>query len=308
MMASPYLKVAQAGRNKWWYYGLSLIVFPAIALCVVSIVVGILLGIGVLLYSALWNHEALPVFTSRDAERFIYSAPAWLFYSLATMVFSIWCLVMMAAIEKLHQRRILTVISADQSFRFQRFWAAFGLWLLFLALSLAIDYFIPPQRYQFALEPMEWLISLPFALLFAVVLALINELVRGYLLQGLGLLIRQPIALISLSALVAAVIRFTPEQPLLLLPLFGLGVGLATFTLKDNRLEIALGIQAATAFSIVLVHPPGVNGPNVPTLLIDHSSMVSPGLRLVRLLIGLGLIYVVFFRRKTDPLAKSAGE
>jgi membrane protease YdiL (CAAX protease family) len=83
-------------------------------------------------------------------------------------------------------------------------------------------------------------------------------LFRGYLLQALGLRTRRTWLLVGISALVFGAMHMANTEvgagPALIFTYYvGFGAFLALITLRDNRLELAIGAHAANNLFVALV-------------------------------------------------------
>lgn len=243
-MSQSYLDIARQGKNNWWRYllGTILIVF---FLLIVGSIASVFLLFTFLLSQGL-NSSELTV----QIEEFL-KTPSIEVYVINHIPFIFFLLGIYWSVRLLHQRRFLTLVGADAKIRWQRFFQGFGVWFLIYLFSSIIGYLLQPDNLEFAFKPDLWFILLAFAVILTPIQTSTEEFFfRGYILQGLGLITKQPLIIISINGILFMLPHLgNPEVergPLwLALTYFAFGVFLSLLTLKDNRLELALGVHAA---------------------------------------------------------------
>ncbi|MCC7162234.1 MAG: CPBP family intramembrane metalloprotease [Anaerolineae bacterium] len=179
--------------------------------------------------------------------------PFWNYLGLNLSFFGIWLGVWLA-IRFIHQRAFRTLITPKPKMSWARVGVGFGTWLVLVALAQLIEFAIYPQRAQLTFNAAEWLRFLPLILILTPIQTSAEELLfRGYWLQGTGRLARNVIVLCIVNGLLFGLphmfnpeVLSNPENTLLLfLNYFATGAVLAFYTLRDQRLELALGAHAA---------------------------------------------------------------
>jgi membrane protease YdiL (CAAX protease family) len=296
-----FLEVAKRGRNAWWLYlvGILLIFLSVlIGYVVVSIPIGVLLAGQLSLGGGGLDSEQAGIQIQRMIQEstvlsyWLTSAPL-IFLGLGTFF----------VVTVLHRRNFWTLVSGDRSFNPKRFLSGFAVWFLFACLQTIGEFVLTPQSFSWNFQIIPWLTFLPLALIVTPLQTSAEELFfRGYLLQGLGLLTRQPIVLAIASSLPFATVHFAnPEMARgaiwMGLSYFALAAFLALITLKDNRLELALGVHAANNLFIVLFA-------NTKDSVIQSPAMIlqtipsDPRVGLVVLIIMACVFYYLFFGLK----------
>ena len=165
------------------------------------------------------------------------------------------------AMRFIHQRAWRTLITPSRSIDWGRLFQGFGLWFVLSALMSLVEALLHPGRYVWSLD-LPRLIPFAFlALVFIPIQIGAEELFfRGYLLQGFGLRVRNIWVLSVISGLAFGLPHLlNPEAsvnyPLLGLYYFAFGFSLAYITLRDGRLELALGAHAANnLFSVIFAN------------------------------------------------------
>ncbi len=251
-MNQTYLDIARQGKNSWWRYLLGLIIILFVWLIIGGIISGIFL------FLSLENKGLSPSELMSQIELFL-KTPSVQVYIIINIQFIFFLLGIYLSMRFLHQRRLFTLVGADAKIRWQRFFQGFGIWFLIDLALFAIGYILQPGNLEFVFKPVEWLILLAFALVLTPIQTSTEELFfRGYILQGLGLITKQPLILMIVNGVIFMLPHLgNPEVergPLwLALYYFAFGVFCSLLTLKDNRLELALGVHAANNLSLLYV-------------------------------------------------------
>jgi membrane protease YdiL (CAAX protease family) len=132
-----------------------------------------------------------------------------------------------------------------------------------------------------------------------------EELVfRGYAMQGLGLLTHRP----ALIAIASSLIFTAPhllnpevhEHGLLIMAAnyFVIGMLLATITLRDGRLELAIGLHAVNNVFLALIA--NYEGSALTTESIFTARELDPVYSLVTMIVGTLVFHRWMFRRVSE--------
>lgn len=273
---SLFLLLARRGRSSWRRHlaGLGIILF-----C--WVVVG---GVGTL---------ALMLVL---AER----APSPLSgYLVANAPFPFLLAGVLIAVRHVHRRPVLTLITPHQRIDARRIALSFGLFFLLAGTATAVEAIADPSRFHLTVSP-SWLLTLPVIVLVTCLQTSTEELFfRGYLLQAMGLLTRREWLLVTMNATVFTLPHLmNPEMasgpPLLAGVYVCLGVFFTVLTLRDNRLELALGSHAANNLFAALM----VNHANssLPTQAVWQVDELNPAFVLVSFLVMAPLFSWAAFR------------
>ena len=155
--------------------------------------------------------------------------------------------------KRVHRRSVRTLISSDQSIKAGRILWAFAMWFLLLLVAELILYGIDPANYILQFDGPSFIILLIVSLILIPIQTSFEELIfRGYFIQQFSLLFNSRITGIALSAVVFGLMHMAnPEveafgmfKMLMYYIAFGLFAGVCT--LIDGRLELVLGVHAAT--------------------------------------------------------------
>lgn len=297
-MSSSFLDAVRQGKNQWWRYllGILVILFAFIGLGL------ILSGIAALLAVLIASPDGLTGTLQQRLMQFVETPSALV---LAVMLIPFICafLSLFFVMRVIHERDVRSLVASDRTIRWSQVGLASAVWFGLLLLLSGVGYLLSPTSYAFTFNPSQWFILLPVALLLIPIQTSVEELVfRGYLLQGSGLLTRQPLILILLNSLLFMVPHLgNPEMQRGFvwgaLTYWILGVFFVVITLKSDRLELALGVHAAQNLFVALV----LNSKDsaLPTHAIwTITETVNPRSSFWGLLILCCVFYALFFLRR----------
>ncbi|MBV6626721.1 MAG: CPBP family intramembrane metalloprotease [Rivularia sp. (in: Bacteria)] len=302
-MSQTYLDVARQGKNSWWRYLLGTIIILFFWLLLGGIVSGLLL------FSILGNQGLSQAELIKQIETFLRT-PSLQVYLIINIQFLFFLLGIFLSIKWLHQRRFLTLVGADAKIRWQRFLQGFGVWFLIQFIIFAVGYILQPDNLEFAFKPVEWFILLAFAIILTPIQTSAEELFfRGYILQGFGLITKQPLILMIINGVLFMLPHLgNPEvqRGLLWMALyyFAFGVFCSLLTLKDNRLELALGAHAANNLFIILFVSTKDSAVPVPAMWLVKE-IGEPQWGVIWFLVKCSLFYLIIFGLKKKATASS---
>lgn len=292
-MNQNYLHIARQGKNNWWRYFLGTIIILSFGLIIGTILVYIAFytfGYYVIANNFLGEFKLIQYLTTSSyLPNYLLSHIPYLFYILGIYITLRW----------LHKRQFMSLFGADKKVRWPRFWQAFVIWFGIISALVFIGYLIEPENFEFAFKPAEWLLLLAFALIFTPLQTSAEEFFfRGYILQGLGLITKQPLILMIINGVLFMLPHLgNPEVQRgflwMALYYFSFGVFCCFLTLKDNRLELALGVHAATNLSHLIVTTKDSTLPFPAIWIIKDVG--EPQWHLLWFLIECGLFYFIVF-------------
>ena len=272
-----YLDLVHRGQNDWWRYvlGISVIVFS-----------WLILG---------WLPYAMVVMRGGDGllTRFIA-----INFSIIMMLGGL-----AVAMKFIHRRPLMTLVSSERVIDWKRIARGALVWgVIGLAIAL-IEHLLYPERYYFSFNPERFFLFAAVALVLTPLQTATEELVfRGYVMQGLGLVVKAQASVAVLSAIIFALPHLlNPEvqqhgPALLGASYFVIGLVLAAVTLRDGRLELAIGVHAANNLLLVLVT--NYEGSALESESIFTARELDPAYSLITLTIGALLFYGWFFGRQ----------
>jgi membrane protease YdiL (CAAX protease family) len=225
-----------------------------------------------------------------------------LFLLLLLLSFAVGLFAVILIIRVLHKRSFSETVNGTKKVRWNRVWTGFFVWLLLMALSLAIRYIMNPENFVLQFNIQAFIPLVFIALVFFPFQITFEELLfRGYLAQGIGswtksrwLVILIPSILFGLMHMAnkeVAAFGFWAAMPHYIL--FGLIFGLAS--VLDDGIELAIGMHAANnIFNCVVVT---FDASSLKTHAIFSQQIGNLQTRTIVLLV-LGLIALFVFAKK----------
>lgn len=303
-MSQNYLDIAKQGKNSWWRYLLGILLILFLWLFVGTIFTGIFIFavIAIPLSHLSLDSLELQQQLQQKLPSFL-TTPSIAAYVAVNISFVFFCLGVFLAVRCLHKRKFCTLLNANGSINFKRLLSGFGVWFLLNTILIVIAYFLQPQNFEFTFNPKQWFLLLPLALLLTPMQIATEEFFfRGYLLQGLGLITRRWLPLMVATGVLFMLPHLNnPEVargPVwLALYYFAFGVFQSLLVLLDNRLELALGVHAATNLNVLFLNTKDSVLPAPAILMINDAG--DPKWGLVVFLVQSAVFYYVFFARKS---------
>lgn len=248
---NTYLDLVHQGRNDWWRYVSAVLLI----LCMWQIL-GAIPSI-FLLILAMANGNSLGNIGTGSLPG-VDPVVSFVVLMLASVFF---VLGMYLAVRFIHRRPFRTLITPARSIAWGRLLQGFGVWFVLAGLTSVLEALLYPGRYVWTPDLRHFIPFVFLALILVPIQTSTEELFfRGYILQGIGLRVRSIWALSVISGVLFMVPHFlNPEvsvnYALMGLYYFSMGAFLAYITLRDGRLELALGIHAANnLFSAVFAN------------------------------------------------------
>ena len=286
---NDYLEIARQGRNEWWRYLLS---FPAILM--IWFIVGSIPVVLLMAYVSMDNDPATSFSGTGFAGipvtvEFLFTMSSFIPFLAATFL----------AVKFIHARPVKTLVTGKANIRWGRIFAGAGVWFIIAALLAVVEALLYPGRYVLTFQPVTLLIYALVAFILIPIQTSAEEFFfRGYLLQWMGLRLKN----IWLLSLLNGVLFFLPHAVnpematnslLIGLGYFAMGFFLALITLRDEGMELALGMHAANNLFAALFANYTVTALPSPSLFTVQT--LDPVFSLVSLVLGLIVFYAVFF-------------
>lgn len=276
-----YLELGRQGRDRWWRY-----------LVGVAIVAAFWIGLGMLPYfwlAVTFEFDPLLDFIAVNL-------------SIVVMLLGL-----VLVMRLLHRRRLMTLVTPAPRIAWRRVGEGAGVWAMLLLIALAIEHALYPERYQLTFDAGRFFAFALAALVLTPVQTATEELVfRGYVMQGLATVMRRPAAVALVSAAIFTVPHLlNPEMQygaaLLAASYFTIGLLLAVVTLRDGRLELAIGVHAANNLMLAIVA--NYEGSALTTEAILTARELDARYSFIALVVSAGVFYWWFFRHKV-PAAR----
>jgi uncharacterized protein len=171
-----------------------------------------------------------------------------------------------AAVRLVHRRPVWSLITPTRRVDGRRLIRSFLIFMGLLATTHAVWALWHPSDYRLTLHISRWLILLPVIVTVTGLQAFAEELFfRGYVLQALGLATRRRWLLIAVSAVEFAIphvfnVALGGHWATGSLYYLTMGAFFALVTLRDGRLELAIGVHAANNLFVALLVNAGHSG------------------------------------------------
>jgi uncharacterized protein len=299
MNSTNFLNLARQGKNQWWRYLIGILII-LIGGFIGELVVVVAAAIYWISITGLSIQAAIG-----DLEKFEtwLRNPNSLNYVILNLPFIIFLFAIFIVVKYLHKRPFGTLISRKRSPNWKRIFAGFWVWGLLSLLSQIPLYLMNPPVYKLTAS---WniLSLLPVAFILTPLQTSAEEFFfRGYLLQGMGLLLSNRIVLCLLNGILFTIPHLAnPEMArnpgLIALNYLSIGIFFAYITLRDQSLDLALGVHAANNLSGALL----VNTEDsvLPTqALITITDPEHPAISLLVILLMIMAFHMWFFSRKS---------
>jgi hypothetical protein len=274
---ASYLDLALQGRNAWWRYALGALTIAFFWLVLGYVPYLLLVGAG--LGDQLLEYLAVN-------------------FSILMMLAGL-----VLTVKWIHRRPLLTLITPEARIDWRRMARGALVWTAIAAVIGAIEHVLYPDRYYLSFDAGRFFLFVALVLVLTPIQAATEELVfRAYAMQGLARLTRRPAVLAVVSSLIfTAPHMLNPEVHqygvlLMAANYFVIGMLLATATLRDGRLELAVGVHAVNNVLLALVA--NYEGSALATGSIFTAIELDPVYSLVTLIIGTLVFHRWVFRRE----------
>ena len=297
-MSISFLDAINQGKNRWIYYLLAF-------LCIIASA-----WFGIFTSTLFSNLIIKTNFFIEKETTTCHLTNSWIDicflpqvanYIVNTIPFFFLLMGIYIATKWIHQRSFFTLINPAGSIQWRRLTLGFSTWFFILSIQLLVELLWMPQHFEWSFHPWQWLAFLPIALILTPLQTSTEELLfRGYFLQAAGQIIKQPVALAIATSLPFVTAHFSNSEMnrggLWTGLTYGvLSVFLVAVTLKDNRLEFALGIHAANNLFILLIANSSDSSLRSPSLL-TQVAFANPQVSFLTTLIGAIAAYIFLFR------------
>jgi len=229
-----YIQQANKGKNEPWMFLLTF-----------------LLTAGLFIYSLvifLFFSDAIDL--AKQQQMLFELMPSknfWLAFNLLPFAFLLGLLFLL--VKKLHQRSILSLTTSRKKVDWSRVFFSFSLIVLITLVSFGISYYNDPSEVVLQLDPVKFGILVVISLLFfPFQIGLEEYLFRGYMMQHLGVLLKNRWMPLCITSILFGVFHSAnPEVGemgyMIMIFYIGTGLLLGIMTLMDDGIELALGFH-----------------------------------------------------------------
>ena len=218
---------------------------------------------------------------------------AYLFLIFLGLSFLLVCIGIFFAVEFVHNRNIKTLITCERNINFQKIITGFLTWFAISLLVITFQFVTNPDNFELTFQPNKFLFLLFFALIFLFIQTATEEIIfRAYLSQSLYYFLRQPLLVCIISSIAFAFVHLgnpeisnTEELKLKIIifsSYFLIGLFLSLISLKQNSIELAIGIHAANNIFACTVCNYANSALPTPSILTVKS--INPSLDLLLLI------------------------
>jgi hypothetical protein len=168
-------------------------------------------------------------------------------------------LFLLGVYKLIHNQSLRHATTSRKKVDWKRIWFGFIIVTLFNLTLFTIGYFANPDALEFNFKMIPFLILCVVGILFIPLQTSFEEyLFRGYLMQGLGVMVRNKwFPLIVTSVIFGSLHFFNPEVDkignVLMFYYIGTGLFLGIITLMDEGMELALGYHAGNNLVMALL-------------------------------------------------------
>lgn len=286
-----YIQQAFKYQNEFWRYLIGVLVV------IVAVIAGQLPFV-----AAIIMKEGLDFQHLDEAEMLQILDPNLSFF-LILLPFAVALLALFFIVRTLHGQPIKALTTARKKVDWERFFFGFGLVAIFSIAVTSIDYYISPEDYVWNFDPIPFAILVVIAVLMVPLQTSMEEyFFRGYLMQGIGTLVKNRwLPLILTSVVFGGLHFFNPEVTklgnIIMIYYIGTGLLLGIMTLMDEGLELALGFHAGNNLITAILVTADWTAFQTNSLLKDVSEPVAGWDVLVPVLVVYPIFLLIMAKR-----------
>lgn len=246
-----YIAQAFKSLHEWWRYLVGLLAI------ITAVIIGQIPFTVAVFAKAFKNGDGI---IGMDETKMMSLLEPNLNLFLMLLSFAIGLLGLLLVTKYFHKQSFVKLTTTRKKIDWKRFWFVFFLWGIISSGFVLLDYFLTPEDYVINFN------LVPFIILCVIAIALVplqtsfeEYLFRGYLMQGIGVIVKNKwVPLITTSLVFGLLHIANPEVEKLgyvvMVYYIGTGLFLGILTLMDEGMELALGFHAANnLFTALLV-------------------------------------------------------
>ena len=246
-----YIAQAFKSLHDWWRY------FLGILIIVVAVVIGQIPFTVAVFMKAMDKGESV---FGLDEKNMMTMLEPNLNLFLMLLSFAIGLVGLFLVVKFLHRQSITSLTTARNKIDWKRVWFAFILWGIISSGFILFDYYLTPEDYEVNFKMQPFIVLCVIAIVLVPLQTSFEEyLFRGYLMQGIGVLVKNKwVPLLTTSIVFGLLHIANPEVEklgyIIMVYYIGTGLFLGIMTLMDDGMELALGFHAANnLFTALLV-------------------------------------------------------
>jgi membrane protease YdiL (CAAX protease family) len=299
-----YLDLAQKGKNDWWRFVLAVLLI---------LFLWQILGAMPSAFLIVWVvADRNPQTGITNGGQFI-GVDSIISFAVPMLASISFLLGIFLAIRFIHRRPFRTLITSASNISWSRVLQGFSAWFVLSVLMSLVEALLYPGRYVLTLDLREYIPFFFLALILVPIQTSAEELFfRAYILQAVGLRLKNIWILSAISGFLFMLPHLLNPEAHLNYPIMGffyffIGAVMAYVTLRDGRLELALGLHAANNLFSALAANYTVSVMPTPSMFtISTLDPVYSVFAAVISLIAFVLVFVGPLRRR-QPVEKLAG-
>jgi len=237
-----YIKQAFKFLHEWWRYVVGVvIIFLASQL-------GSIPFVGAVMVKIMSDGGDITMLEDQNKLMTVLDSNLTLF--LLLLSFAIGLVALYVVVKYLHKQPFTTLTTSRKKTDWGRVWFAFLLIAVTTIVLTTIDYYSNPDDYVLQFKAVPFIILAIISIIMIPLQTSFEEyLFRGYLMQGLGVIVKNRwLPLIVTSVVFGGLHFFNPEVdklgPIIMIYYIGTGFFLGIMTLMDEGMELALGFHA----------------------------------------------------------------
>lgn len=251
-MKLNYIQQAYTGLHDWWRYIIGVIIA----------IIGVFIFSGPHMAGILYKQFNNELDMSRmDDTNYLLS----LFEPNLNLLFMLLpfaggLLFLIFAVKLLHKQTFKSLTTSRAKIDWKRVFSMFMVWGVFSSGLVVLDYYLSPEDYVVNFNLNKFLVLAVIAIVLVPLQTSFEEyLFRGYLMQGIGVLVKNKWVPLIITSVVFGMLHIAnPEVDklgkVIMVYYIGTGLFLGIMTLMDEGLELALGFHAANnLFTALLV-------------------------------------------------------
>ena len=246
-----YISQAFKSLHEWWRYLVGLIII------VIAVIIGQIPFTAAVMIKAFKNGDNI---FQLDEENMMSLLEPNLNLFLMLLSFAVGLVGVFMVAKYLHSQSLIQLTTSRPKIDWKRFWFIFILWGIISSSFVLIDYFTSSEDYIINFQLVPFIILCVIAILFVPLQTSFEEfLFRGYLMQGIGVILKNKWAPLLLTSFTFGMLHIAnPEVDklgnMIMVYYIGTGLFLGIMTLMDEGLELSLGFHAANnLFTALLV-------------------------------------------------------
>ncbi|MGB9838522.1 lysostaphin resistance A-like protein [Methanothermobacter sp.] len=290
-----FLDNVYAGRNEPWRYILTVLLSFVVSNVGAGFIVGLFLVAILIITGSVDAIEGIPGF----------SWPALLI--MVAAAFSASMFFLYVGLKFIHKRDFISAVNSREGVDWRRILRGGVVWFIIIGVLDLISIIMDPSSVRFKFTQEFWWLLILALLAFPVQASFEEIFFRGYLMQGMWMIIKRPIPLMILNSLIFSILHWWNGTTLTMslsitASTFIIGLVLALITLTDDGVELAMGVHIANNLYVSVVHSsPEAGLGNLPSLMVSPSDPYTSPLALI--LASVLLVAILFRGRYRDLLA-----